>query len=299
MDTQHCRAIKEARQLNSQFGYGRVGATLEFRPEGYNGSAKIIGAVRMRYVEPHRHIFDALEYAGQLRRTVEEDLDDGSVLTEESEASVRLNPLLSSSLDEVATLDDNTVGQATMKGNNVLRFGMVGGQFPEVHLQDSFTYDLNEDGDTADNYEDQLFTLFGDGSDELGIVDRYHNYINPTVDGASLVNLQWSNTLSTRMVPHMQEITKVFGVNAEGYSSTIEFPAVDAVGGLLYFDVVHFQQLDNFEIFGTDGSVSLPNIVTEPDDYNNWLGSLSELEVYGTAHLGKFTKAKRKKPYKV
>lgn len=284
--------------MNSMFGYGKVGTTLEFRPAGYRGTASFIGQVTMRYVEPHRHVFDALEYAGQLRRTIEED-NTNELLDSESPASVRLNPLLSSSLSESAASDDNTVGQATLMGNNVLRFGF-GGAYPEVLHEHTLTTDLNEDGDTSDAYEEQRFVLLGDDTDDLGIIDRYENYLNPTVDGASLVDSTWSLSLNGRMVPGAQQITKMFGVNVEGYSSVIEFPAVEAVGGLVVFQLDWISQLDDdYEIFDADGNASIPDPIQDPTEFGLWAQAAGSLDVYGTVHLGKWTKAKRTKAYKV
>ena len=252
VDAQHARAQTFGLQTASQFGFGIYDLDIELIPSTQSinpeDGRSAFGEVNVRWVEPTPVRMDALKALKGLEKME----DDIQPFVRDEGRAASANPLLSSALDN-ADVTQDTAPQM-VKGSKIIRYGWRRDS-PQVYRQSTISVDLNTDGDTTDNYENQLYVLEQGDEDHFSILDRMENAVNPKVTSTKRrVETEWAFPVFDRKVVSTSNLRKQvtwilnvkpensLGVNLPGgiHQQVASFRGLRALGGLIEITIPEF-----------------------------------------------------------
>lgn len=252
IDAQHARAQTFGLQTASQFGYGIYDVDIELIPSTQainpEDGRSAFGEVNVRWIEPTPLRMDALKAL----KGIEKMEDDIQPFVRDEGRAASANPLLSSALDNANVTLDTTPQQ--VRGSRIIRYGWFGDS-PKVYRQSTISVDLNTDGDTSDNYENQYYVLQQGDQDHFSIMDRMENAVNPlVVSGKRRVETEWAYPVFDRKVTSTSSLRKQvtwalnlkpensLGTNLPGgiHQQVASFRGCRALGGLIEITIPEF-----------------------------------------------------------
>ena len=254
IDAQHARALDGGMAVTTQMGYGVYDVDVILVPSqdavNPEDSRIAFGEVEAHWYQPTAQRMNMLRALKDLERLEDEhdafdEVGDGS--------AIGTNGLLSLPLaaDEEASQSAGAAQRA--KGQRIIRYGWADG-YPNVLHQSGFSLDLNADGDTGDNGENQVYVL-GDGSNTcFSLTTRWESRVNPTEAGLSQVEREWAYPLSPMRVQgasHARDtfvwscnpkLENVAGTNLPAgiHTKVARFRGIQAVGGVIGITLPEF-----------------------------------------------------------